>query len=490
VRAGGEQLNAAWQALQRMTVGRGDPEYAAAIQAVAEANRSLTGKDAQTGEEVSPAFGGVEEGIERADGQFEVGLYLAEKLDTNGRKAVDGIRKLAKGTARLDRGLDRLQEGSQRLSEGIEALASGGATLSPAMLRISDGAQQLAGGLGQLESGSGQLAAGLGAGGQKSKLFSGGLRRISTALERQQSPGGGGLQFDDLRSQAPGLFSSGYFNLAALDGSRPERREQLGALLSLDSGGRYGRMLVIPRDEPTSAGAEATVSRLEEDAADLARRSGTEVVVGGAAPALIDANEELRDRAIWLRLALSLVSFLILIPVVRSLTIPILAALLNLVTVSACFGVLSLLFDGSLFGGPGYVDAVVLHAAMIVMFGLAIDYEVFVFSRMREEYVRTGSPSIALRNGLDRTAHVITGAAVIMITVFLAFSASELMTVRHFGVAQAVGVFIDAFLIRLVVIPALMARLGKWSWWMPAWLDRLLPGGKSVAVGPVERPAA
>jgi putative drug exporter of the RND superfamily len=128
----------------------------------------------------------------------------------------------------------------------------------------------------------------------------------------------------------------------------------------------------------------------------------------------------------------------------------------------------------------------VLHAAMIVMFGLAIDYEVFVFSRMREEYVRTGSPSVALQNGLDRTAHVITGAAVIMITVFLAFSVSELITLRNFGIAQALGVFIDAFLIRLIVIPALMARLGRWSWWMPAWLDRLLPGGKPVAV---ERPA-
>lgn len=477
VRSSAERLTAAWGALQRMTVGREDPEYAAAARAVAEASRYLTGKDAQTGEPADAASGGVERRIERAEGQFEVGLYLTEQLDASGRKATEGIRKLADGSARLDLGLRRLRDGSQRLAEGIGALSRGGEVLSPAMGRIGEGAEQLAGGLGQLESGSGQLADGLGGGGQKSKLLSGGLRRIARALERQGAPGGNGLGVDALRAQSPNLFRAGYFNLAALAGSSPERRQQLDALLSLDSGGRFGRMLVIPRDEPTTAGAEAAKTRLEGDASALAARSNAEVVVGGVTPGLIDANAELRDRAVWLRIALSLVSFLILVPVVRSLTIPILAALLNLVTVSACFGILSLLFNDSLLGGPGYVDAIVLHATMIVMFGLAIDYEVFVFSRMREEYVRTGSPDLALRNGLDRTAHVITSAAVIMITVFLAFSVSELVTLRNFGVAQALGVFVDAFLIRLVIIPAVMARLGEWSWWMPAWLDRLLPGG-------------
>lgn len=464
LQTGDAQLEAAGQALQRMTVGRDDPEYAAAVQAVSEASRSFE----------------VEAGVERAEGQLEVGLYLAEKLDANGRKAGDGIGKLAKGSAQLDRGLSRLEAGSQRLSEGIDELARGGETLSPAMARIAGGAEQLAGGLGQLEGGAGELAGGLGGGAQRSKLLSGGLRRIATGLERQE----GEAQLDLLREQSPALFDSAYFNLAVLDGSRPGRREQLGFLLNLDRGGDGARLLVIPRDEPTTAAAEDTKERLEEQAADLSRRSGAEVAVGGAAPSLIDADQELRDRAPWLRLVLSLVSFLILVPVVRSLTIPLLAAVLNLITVSACFGVLSLLFDGSFLGGPGYVDTIVLHSAMIVMFGLAIDYEVFFFSRMREEYVRTGSPQAALRNGLDRTAHVITGAAVIMITVFLAFSLSDLITLRNFGIAQAVGVFIDAFLIRIVVFPALLSRLGERSWWIPAWLDRVLPGASARRPAP------
>jgi putative drug exporter of the RND superfamily len=173
---------------------------------------------------------------------------------------------------------------------------------------------------------------------------------------------------------------------------------------------------------------------------------------------------------------LSLISFLILIPVLRSLTVPLLAALINLLTVSATFGVLALLFNGSFLGGPGFVDASVLVGAMMVIFGLSIDYEVFVFARIREEYVRTGSTDAAVKNGLDRTAHVVTGAAIIMISVFLAFSVSEFMSIRNFGVAQAVAVFIDAFLVRLIVVPAMMNRLGKWCWWMPRW-----PSGRSRA---------
>jgi putative drug exporter of the RND superfamily len=469
LRSTDDQLGAALQALQRMTTGRGDPQYATALHAVEEARRHLDGDEPSGG---SP--GVVERGVERAEGQFGVGLYLSSQLGKKGEKAQDGIEKLADASARLDHGLARLATGSRRVSGGIAQLSRGGEQLSPAMRRLSEGAESLDSGLGQLEAGAGRLADGLGGGAQKSKLLTGALRRIGSGLERQQEAGGSPL--GRLHEQSPGLFRSSYFVLASLDGSSPARREQLGFLVNLDRGGRDARMLVIPRDGPTSAAAAQTKDRLEADAADLGRRTHTEVVVGGAAPTQIDANQALRDRAPLLRLTLSLVSFLILLPVIRSLTIALLAALLNLVTVSACFGLLSLLFNSSLLGGPGYVDATVIPAAMLVMFGLAIDYEVFVFARIREEYVRTGSTAEAIRLGLDNTAHVVTGAAVIMIVIFLAFSTSGLMTIRNFGVAQAIGVFIDAFIIRLIVVPAAMARLGRWCWWMPRWLDRLLPG--------------
>lgn len=481
LRGTNDQLAAAWQALQRMTAGRSDPEYAAAVRAVEEANRQLSGTEIRTGERPDPSYGGVETGVERAEGQFDVGLYLSTKLGKNGAKAESGMKKLAEGSEKLDRGLQRLATGSRRLSGGLAKLAQGGEKLPPGLQRLSEGTERLVAGLGLLGTGTGRLAGGLGGGAQKSTLLTGALRKIGLALERQQEPEGGGSQLGQLRTQSPGLFRSSYFVLASLDGSPAERRNQLAFLVNIDRGGQDARMLVIPRDESNSDAAAETRDRLQADAADLARKTDAEVVVGGVAPAGIDATEVLRGQAPLIRLALSLVSFLILVPVVRSLTLPFLAAILNLITVSASFGVLSLLFNGSLLGGPGYIDTTVIPATMIVMFGLAIDYEVFVFARIREEYLRTGSTAAAIRNGLDHTAHVVTGAAVIMIAVFLSFSILPLMTLRNFGIAQATAVFIDAFIIRLIVIPAAMERLGKWSWWMPRWLDRLLPGGAPPA---------
>jgi putative drug exporter of the RND superfamily len=470
-----ERIATAWQALQRMSTGRSDPEYAAALAAVEEASLRLTGKDIRTGESADPSFEGVGAGIERADGQFGVGTYLASRLDKKGRKASQGIEKLADASGKLDRGLRRLADGSERVSQGVEELNRGGAQLPPVLQRLGNGAEHLSAGLSLLETGAGQLAGGLGTGAQKSKLLGTGLGRIESGLKGRNDESG----LVQLQRKSPGLFHSAYFILAGLDGSRPQQRDALSSLINLNRGGMDARMLIVPRDDPTSEGATQTKDRLEADAAELARKTGTEVVLGGVTPGEIDANEAVRDRSPLMRLALSLVTLLILIPVLRSLTIPLLAALINLLTISASFGIVALLFDGSLLGGPGYIDATVIPATMMVMFGLAIDYEVFVFARIREEYVRTGSTSAAVAGGLDRTAHVVTGAAVIMISVFLAFSVSELVTIRNFGIAQAVAVGIDAFIVRLIVVPAMMNRLGKWCWWMPRWLDRLLPRERS-----------
>lgn len=474
LRATEERLAAAWSALQRMSAGRSDPEYAAALAAVEEANLRLTGKDIRTGETADPAYEGVGADIERANGQFGVGSYLASRLDKTSKEASKGFEKLADASNKLDRGLQRLAHGSKRVSNGVAALGRGGEQLSPALRRLGDGAEHLTGGLSQLESGAGQLSSGLGEGAQKSGLLENGLGKIESGLEGQSGESG----LAQIQQSSPGIFHSAYFVLAGLDGSPPAQRDRLGFLLNINRGGTAARMLIIPRDEPTTEAALKTKDRLEGDAAQLARETGAEVVLGGVAPGEIDANDAIRELSPLMRLALSLVTLLVLIPVLRSLTVPLLAALINLLTVSASFGLLALLFDNSLLGGPGYIDATVIPATMMVMFGLAIDYEVFVFARIREEYVRTGSTRAAVSGGLDRTAHVVTGAAVIMIAVFLAFSVSELVTTRNFGVAQAIAIALDAFVVRLIVVPAMMNRLGKWCWWLPKWLDRLLPGAR------------
>jgi RND superfamily putative drug exporter len=364
----------------------------------------------------------------------------------------------------------------------VAALSHGGEALSPALRRLSDGAKRLDGGLGLLDQGSGRLADGLSEGARKSVALPRALRRIGNALESGRKGSGGQPQLALLRQRSPGLFHSSYFVLAALDGSPPAQRSKIGALISIDHGGTDARVLVVPRNDPTTEAAKETTRRLEGDAEGLARRTGARVLVGGVGPVTMDVNSQFRRQAGPMRLAMALIGLLILILLLRSLAVPLLAMLVNLLTISASFGVLALLFNTSLLGGPGYVDVTVIPGAIMLIFGLAIDYEVFIFARIREEYLRTGSTRRAIALGLDRTAHVVTGAAVIMITVFLSFSISGLMSLRNFGVAQAIAVFIDAFIVRLVIVPAVMIWLGDRCWWTPRWLARLLPGDSSKPV--------
>jgi RND superfamily putative drug exporter len=478
------KLTAARESLQRMTTGRGDPQYAATLEAVEAASLWLTGIDPQTGEKAD-SVDGVVHRVSRIGGQLNLGLYLSRRLGKNGEKASAGMKKLVKGSAKLDDGLEKLESGTHDLYRGIARLSKGGEALPPGLSRLEQGAERLASGLGQIQSGAGGLAGGLGGGAHKSKLLSGALRKIGAGVERSQG-GSGESQLDRLHRQSPGLFRSGFFYLASLDGTPPAQREQTGFLISLDHGGSAARMLVIPRYDPSDSRASGLRDRLDGDAESLARRTGTEVRVGGVMSTQLDVNAALRDRAPIVRLGLALVTFFVLLLVLRSLLVPILSALLNILTVAATFGFLALLFDGSFLGGPGYVDAVVIPATIMVVFGLAIDYEVFVFARMREEYDRTGSAEAAIRNGLSQTAPVVTGAAIIMIVVFLSFSISSFATMRNFGVAQAIGVAIDAFMIRLIIVPAMMRALGERAWWTPRWLDRLLPGKPSTARVAVE----
>jgi putative drug exporter of the RND superfamily len=474
------QLANALANLRRMSAGRSDPEYSATLGAVEEAIRQLSGTDPGSGEPANPPYAGVAAGVGRAEGEFEVGLYLASQLAKNGGKASSGIGKLARSSERIDRGLRRLATASNQVSDGVAALSRNGQRLSPALIQLSRGAEHLSGGLGMLGAGASRLAGGLGESATKSTALPRALRRIGNGLAGGNGSGGGS-QLGELQKRSPGLFRSAYFVMASLDGSPPARRTQLGSLINLNRGGNDARLLIIPHDSPSTVEARETVERLDADAENLERKTDTEVVVGGVASASIELNRLIRDQAPLIRILLSLTSLLILIPLLRSLTIPIIAALINLATVSASFGVLSLLFNDSLFGGPGYIEAGIIPAAIIVMFALAIDYEVFFFARIREEYLRTGSTEAAIRNGLDRTGPVVSGAALIMIVIFLAFSLTEMMAIRNFAVAQAVGIFIDAFIVRLIVMPAIMLRLGKWCWWCPRWLDRLLPGGSSSA---------
>jgi len=473
-----ERLAAALQAMQRMTTGTSDPEYASAEKEVREASVLLSGAEPES-EQPNDSGSGASAGVARAQRQFDLGLYLAGKIGKSNSKASTNVGKLADASRKLDRGIESLAEGAQQMSEGVARLSSEGQRLSPALRRLGEGTETLHAGLSRLGVKAGGLAGGLSTGAQGQDTLSAALRRMSSRLEAQ-SGDDGHSQLDRLRQRAPGLFDSGYFYLAGLDGARQKRRDQANLMIDLDQGGHTGRMIVIPRYSITTSQGQDTLRRVRADAQGLADETGTEVVVGGLSASQVDIDHAFRDRTALARIALMLVSLFVLIPVLRSLIVPIIAMFINLLTVTATLGFLALVFDSSLLGGPGYVDSTVIPTMVMVIFGLAIDYEVFIFARMREEYLRTGSSETAIQNGLLRTAPVVTGAAVIMIAVFLSFAVSSFVTVRDFGVAQATAVFIDAFIVRLVIVPTIMRALGRWAWWMPGWLDRLIPGGETL----------
>ncbi len=174
-------------------------------------------------------------------------------------------------------------------------------------------------------------------------------------------------------------------------------------------------------------------------------------------------------------------SFLLLMVVFRSILVPLKAAVMNLLSIGAAYGVVVVVFQwGWGKGLVGLEDTIPVNPFVplimfAILFGLSMDYEVFLLSRIREEYVRTGDSHASVVQGLRSTARVITSAALIMISIFLAFVSSSDVMVKMFGVGLATAVFLDATLVRMVLVPSTMSLLGRANWWLPRWLDRILP---------------
>jgi RND superfamily putative drug exporter len=167
--------------------------------------------------------------------------------------------------------------------------------------------------------------------------------------------------------------------------------------------------------------------------------------------------------------------------VFRSIVVPLKAGLMNLLSIAGAYGVLVAVFQwgwgSSLIGleGPTPITSIIVVVMFPILFGLSMDYEVFLLSRIREEYARTGDNAEAVARGLAGTGRVITSAALIMIAVFLSFVASPVPSLKMLGLGLATAILIDATVVRMVLVPATMSLLGKANWWLPGWLDRTLP---------------
>jgi RND superfamily putative drug exporter len=249
-----------------------------------------------------------------------------------------------------------------------------------------------------------------------------------------------------------------------------------------NSDGTAAIITVIPTTSPQDEETSELVDHLRGTVIPAAvGNSGVNALVGGVNAALEDQSNFITDRMPWFIAGVVGLSFLLLLVAFHSPFISLKAAVMNLLSVSAAYGVMTLVAQGGAVGELIGIDHEVPIAPFMpvmmfaILFGLSMDYEVFLISRIREEYLKDGNTRRAVADGLAKTARVITAAAAIMVVVFLAFVASPEVFLKLFGIGLAAAIFLDATLVRMVLVPAVMQLLGERNWWIPDWLERMLP---------------
>ena len=244
-------------------------------------------------------------------------------------------------------------------------------------------------------------------------------------------------------------------------------------------------LVAEPTTAPQSEVTRETIDRLRSVVLpEVLAGSPARAHVGGQVAVFADLGHRVQDRLPWFIAAVVLLSFVLLMVMFRSLLVPLKAAVMNLLSVSAAYGVLVMVFQwgwgADLIGLESTVPILSFIPLFMfaILFGLSMDYEVFLLSRVREEYLRTGDNDEAVVRGLAGTARTITSAALIMVAVFGGFVLGADPLVKMMGLGLATAIALDATIVRLVLVPATMTLLGHANWWLPAWLDRLLPGSR------------
>ncbi len=299
----------------------------------------------------------------------------------------------------------------------------------------------------------------------------------------------------DILADAFGPGMNGPLQVVIEGASQPEAAQVRDAIASLPNvasvsaplagpAGDVSVFSVVPATSPQSGETADLVHELRDqvfpaalDAADTDAR----VYVGGATARAIDIADRIASRLpLFFGLVIG-VSFLLLVAVFRSLLIPLKAALMNLLSIGAAYGFVVAVFQwgwGMRFVGVDQsapVESFLPMMLFAVLFGLSMDYEVFLVSRIREEYLASRDNAKSVARGLAATASVITAAAAIMIMVFLSFVMNDQRVVKEFGLGLAIAVLVDATVVRLLLVPATMELMGDWNWWLPSWLERRLP---------------
>ncbi len=296
----------------------------------------------------------------------------------------------------------------------------------------------------------------------------------------------------DLVAQGFGPGSNGPVVVAVDIAGDPTMVDPLVAAVRADPGiasvgapelhGGVAVVVAIPTTGPQDAATHDTVERLRTQVLpSVLAGSPARAHVGGQTANFADVGARVNERLPVLIAAVLAMSFVLLMLVFRSVLVPLKAVVLNLLSIGAAYGVMVMVFQWGWAAGLIGLESTVPIVSFIpmfmfaILFGLSMDYEVFLLSRVREEYVATGDNQTSIVNGIASTGRVITSAALIMISVFLAFVLGADAATKMFGLGLATAIFVDATLVRMVLVPATMTLLGDANWWIPGWLDRRLP---------------
>jgi RND superfamily putative drug exporter len=291
----------------------------------------------------------------------------------------------------------------------------------------------------------------------------------------------------------PGFNGPLLLTIENMDGLNPDNLSKLADAIRQDPGvaavnepfinpeNNTAVMTIIPTTSPQDQKTVDLVHHLRDDVFPPAiEGTGMKTYLGGLA-AIADVSDKMINRMPLFFLIVIGLSIILLAAVFRSVVIPLKAALMNLLSIGSTFGILIAIFqwgwlkDVVGIAKEGPIEVFLPMMLFAILFGLSMDYEVFLLSRIREDYVHNGHAREAVANGLSATARVIAAAAAIMVCVFFSFVLGPDRIIKEFGIGLSAAIFIDATIVRLVLVPATMELLGEWNWWFPRWLDRLLP---------------
>jgi len=455
-----QQAQSVVQLLEGMTTGQADPNYGPALEAAKQASAAAG--------VLPPELAALQSRLTQdyEDAKL-INYYLDSTLGT--------LRKISAGSKRLSDGLFQIARGGDKLADNAEVLDREAQLLVAGLDEASAASAALAGGLAELAGGTAEFERRLAEIYSRSRPLQSGLRRATVRVVSQTA--NLNRQVDRVRRTTPGIFDSGYFVLSVLDGTRGRQRETASQAIDLGDG-QAARYLITSEYGFNSPGSIDLNKRLVKEAAALGEEANVEAGVAGTTATLNTYSRVSRDRMPIVIAAITIATFLVLVLVLRALPLAAIAVGLNLLTVAVAFGILTLLTnvppDWPL-GGRTYVNAVGATMIFGVVFGLSIDYAVFLLVRMREHYDEHGDHAAAINFGLEKTARVITGAAVIMMAVFIAFAGAPVQTVSQLGIGLTVAVLLDATVVRIVLLPALMLLIGERVWWLPRPLERALP---------------